>query len=230
MEFFIKKGPIFSNFILADEINRSPAKVQSALLEAMAERQVTIGEETFPLPNPFLVLATQNPIEQEGTFSLPEAQMDRFLLKTVLQYPTPEEEIEILNRIESLNFEDVNPILDVNQILEIQKLVDDIFVDESLKSYITNLIAATRNPESHNMEKLKNLIAYGASPRGTIGLMRTAKANALLDGRGYVIPEDVKAIAYDVLRHRIAPNYEAQAEGVTSEDIITELLKQVKVP
>ena len=215
---------------MADEINRSPAKVQSALLEAMQERQVTIGENTFELEKPFFVMATQNPIEQEGTYPLPEAQVDRFLLKTVINYPSEDEEIEIINRAEKENHDEIKEILTGKDVLEIRKVVDEIYIDKSIKNYIKDIVFTSRNPENKSAKELKELIAFGASPRASIGLMKTAKALAFLHGRSYVIPEDIKEIALDVLRHRIIPTYEAEAEGITSDALIKKLLNTVKVP
>ena len=229
-DFYIKKGPIFANFILADEINRSPAKVQSALLEAMQEKQVTIGDETLKLSPPFLVLATQNPVEQEGTYPLPEAQVDRFLLKTIIDYPTQSEEIEIINRVENNNNKKVKKVLKLKDIKSIQELLKTIYIDESIKKYITDIVFASRNSKNIDNQKLNSLITYGASPRASISLMQTSKAVALLNNRAYVIPEDIKEIAPDVLRHRVIPTYEAEAEGINSDDIIDILLKNVKVP
>lgn len=229
-EFYIKKGPIFANFILADEINRSPAKVQSALLEAMQERQVTIGEQTFPLDTPFFVMATQNPIEQEGTYPLPEAQVDRFLLKTVISYPTHEEELQILELAEQTSDKPIKPLVSHKELIILQKLTKDIFMDESIKKYITDIVFATRYPKEIQIENIENLIAYGASPRASIGLMQTAKAIAFLNSRAYVIPEDVKEIAMDILRHRVILTYEAEAEGVTSDDVVQIVLDNVPVP
>lgn len=229
-EFFVRKGPLFAHFILADEINRSPAKVQSALLESMQEYQVTIGDETFYLPTPFFVLATQNPIEQEGTFPLPEAQVDRFFLKTVLDYPEQDQEIEILNRIQSQDLNAVEKKLTVPELIDIQKLVQSVFVDESIKKYISDIVFATRTPEKFGLEKLKTLLAYGASPRGSINLMKAAQAVAFLEGRAYVIPEDIKTISLDVLRHRVIPHYEAQAEGITAEQLVKEVVDHIPVP
>jgi MoxR-like ATPase len=220
--FTTKKGPIFANFILADEINRSPAKVQSALLEAMQERQVTIQEETFPLPKPFLVLATQNPIEQEGTYPLPEAQVDRFLLKVKVDYPTEQEELLIMNLNENDTDEKVTKILTPADILKLQKLVEQIYIDDKIKEYIKNIVFKTREKNDK--------IAFGASPRASIALVKASKVIAFLDGRGYVIPEDIKEIAMDILRHRVIPTYEAEAENIKSEDIIKEILNQVQVP
>ncbi len=229
-EFSVKKGPIFHNFILADEINRSPAKVQSALLEAMAERQVTIGDKTFPLPKPFFVLATQNPIEQEGTYPLPEAQVDRFFFKVVLDYPTPSEETQILKRIENWKSIKTKSVLTPQKIQELQSLTNEIFIDDTLYQYIVDIISTTRDPKRAGLEEITNLIAFGASPRGSICLLQGAKSAAFLAGRAYVIPEDIKSIAFDVLRHRVMPHYEAQAEGITSVDLITKILNTVKVP
>lgn len=229
-EFYVKKGPLFAHFVLADEINRSPAKVQSALLEAMQEYQVTIGDETFPLPHPFFVLATQNPIEQEGTFPLPEAQVDRFFLKTVLHYPEQSQEVEILSRTHTQNLNDIKPTLSLSDILKGQEIVRSIFVDESIKKYISDIVFATRYPAKFGLKKLEDLISFGASPRGSINLMKAAQAVALLEGRAYVIPEDVKMIGLDVLRHRVIPHYEAQAEGITSETLVREVMDHIPVP
>lgn len=228
--FFVKKGPIFANFILADEINRSPAKVQSALLEAMQEKQVTIGEETFKIKTPFLVMATQNPIEQEGTYPLPEAQVDRFLLKTIIDYPTQDEEMKIVEKAEKNDFGKVESSLTAEDISDIQKLIREVYMDDSIKRYITDLVFASRNPKALKDENIETMILYGASPRASIGLMKSAKAVALLNGRAFVTPEDIKEIAPDVLRHRIVPTYEAEAEGVNSDDIVKLLLDNVKVP
>lgn len=228
--FFIRKGPIFSNFILADEINRAPAKVQSALLEAMQERQITIGDQTFKLEEPFLVLATQNPIEQEGTYPLPEAQVDRFMLKIKITYPSREEEMKIM-RQNVLNTElKVNPVITPADILKARKLTQDIYIDEKIEKYILDIVFATRNPELFGLNKLKDMIAYGASPRATINLALGAKAMAFIKRRGYVIPEDVRAICPDVLRHRVAVTYEAEAEEMTSENIVQEILNKIEVP
>ncbi|MCA9156745.1 MAG: MoxR family ATPase [Planctomycetales bacterium] len=228
--FVVQKGPIFSNLILADEINRAPAKVQSALLEAMQERQVTIGTETFPLGNPFLVLATQNPVEQEGTYQLPEAQTDRFMLKVVVDYPNREEELKILQRMSktSPKFE-IQAVTSPQEILAARGLVDDIYVDAKVQNYIVDLVMATRQPESYGLN-LSELIQFGGSPRATINLTLAAKANAFLAGRGYVSPADVKEIAMDVLRHRVMITYEAEAEDRTSESIISEILKHIPTP
>lgn len=228
--FSIKKGPVFANFILADEINRSPAKVQSALLEAMQERQVTIGEETFSLSDPFFVMATQNPLEQEGTYPLPEAQIDRFLLKTVITYPTENEELEIMTRAEHEQDIAIEHVLTAKCVLDLQKITNDIYIDASIKNYIKDIVFTSRYPKEKGIEELEGLVAYGASPRASISLMKTAKAMAFLDGRAYVIPEDIKEIAMDVFRHRVIPTYEAEAEGVTSEQLVEMLLKSVKVP
>ncbi|MDY5969485.1 MAG: MoxR family ATPase [Bacteroidales bacterium] len=228
--FQVKKGPVFSNFILADEINRAPAKVQSALLEAMQERQVTIGETTFKLEEPFLVLATQNPIEQEGTYPLPEAQVDRFMLKVVIGYPLKEEERQILHS--SVNGERTSqqPILKPADILKAREVVRQVYMDEKIENYITDIVFATRYPERYDLGRLKGLISYGASPRGSINLALAAKSYAFLKRRGYVIPEDVRAIALDVLRHRIGLTYEAEAENVSSDEMVNEILNKVQVP
>jgi MoxR-like ATPase len=230
-EFNIKKGPIFANIILADEINRAPAKVQSALLEAMQERQVTIGEETLKLEEPFIVLATQNPIEQEGTYALPEAQVDRFMLKLNVNYPTKEEELKILKRMAFTNKTiAVNRITSPKDIVRLRSVVDEVYMDEKIEQYIVNIIEATRSPQSYNLADLKGLIQYGASPRGTINLAVASKAYAFLQGRGYVTPQDVKSIGLDVLRHRVIPSYEAEAEDKTSEDIIKRIFDEIEVP
>ena len=228
--FTTKKGPIFANIILADEINRAPAKVQSALLEAMQERQVTIGEETFPLDELFLVLATQNPIEQEGTYPLPEAQVDRFMLKLRIDYPTKAEEREIMERMAFTDKEiSVQPVISPKQILETRKIVDEVYIDDKVKDYIIDLVFATRNPDDYNLD-LKRYIEYGASPRATIYLTLASKAYAFIQGRGYVTPQDVKSIGMDVLRHRIIITYEAEAEDMTSETIIQKIFDEVEVP
>ena len=228
--FLIKKGPVFANFILADEINRAPAKVQSALLEAMQERQVTIGESTFKLEEPFLVLATQNPIEQEGTYPLPEAQVDRFMLKIKISYPTKEEELRIM-RQNVLNTEGiVQPVINPSEIIKARNLIQEVYVDEKIEKYILDIVFATRSPKDYGLSKLTDLISYGASPRATINLALGAKAFAFIKRRGYVIPEDVRSICQDVLRHRIAVTYEAEAEGITSEEIIQEILNTIEVP
>lgn len=230
-EFSVRKGPIFSNFILADEINRAPAKVQSALLEAMQERQVTIGEQTFKLPEPFLVLATQNPIEQEGTYTLPEAQVDRFMLKVVLGYPKKEEEKKIIRQnISAGEPVKINRILKPEDILSARKVVREVYMDEKIEQYIVDIVFATRNPKDYKLAKLAPLISYGGSPRASINLALASKAYAFIKRRGYVIPEDVRAVCYDILRHRIGLTYEAEAENVTSENIINEILNAVEVP
>ncbi len=228
--FQVKKGPIFSNFVLADEINRAPAKVQSALLEAMQERQVTIGENTYKLEEPFLVLATQNPIEQEGTYPLPEAQVDRFMLKVVIGYPKRDEERQILHNSITGTVTKQQPILKPEDIIRARQLVSEVYMDEKIENYITDIIFATRYPENYGLEKLRGLISYGASPRGSINLAKAAKSYAFLKRRGYVIPEDVRAIAMDVLRHRIGLTYEAEAENITSEEMVNEILNRVDVP
>lgn len=229
-EFQIKKGPIFANFVLADEINRAPAKVQSALLEAMQERQVTIGEETFKLPDPFLVMATQNPIEQEGTYPLPEAQVDRFLLKVVIGYPKKDEEKLIIRQNIKSALDPVRPVLDPKEILEVQKIVEKIYIDEKIENYIVDIVFATRMPAKYGLNDLQSLISFGASPRASISLALASRAYAFLQGRGYVIPEDVRAVCHDVMRHRIGLTYEAEANNITSDDIITDILDKVAVP
>ncbi len=229
-EFSVKKGPIFANFVLADEINRAPAKVQSALLEAMQERQVTIGETTFKLDAPFLVMATQNPIEQEGTYPLPEAQCDRFMLKVKIDYPKKEEEKLIIRQNLSGERQDLKPILSVQEILEARKVVEQVYIDEKIERYIVDIVFATRYPELSNLSDLKGMIAYGASPRASINLALAARAYAFLKRRGYVIPEDVRAICHDVMRHRIGLSYEAEANNITSEEIVSEILNKVEVP
>ncbi len=229
-DFAIKKGPIFANFVLADEINRAPAKVQSALLEAMQERQVTIGDKTYPLPKPFLVLATQNPVEQEGTYPLPEAQSDRFMLKTVITYPKLEEEREIMRQNLKGGFAEIKPVVNVETILKAREQVKEVYMDEKIEKYILDIIFATRNPADYKLPNLSPLINFGASPRGSIGLANTARVYAFIKRRGYVIPEDVRAVAHDVLRHRIGITYEAEAENITSEDIINQILDKVEVP
>ncbi|MFB9051876.1 AAA family ATPase [Formosa undariae] len=229
-DFSIKKGPIFANFVLADEINRAPAKVQSALLEAMQEKQVTIGDTTFVLDKPFLVMATQNPVEQEGTYPLPEAQVDRFMLKTVIDYPKLDEEQLIVRANLRGTYEKVNPVVSVEQILRAQEAVREVYMDEKIEKYILDIIFATRYPEKYRLADLKPLISFGASPRGSINLATAAKCYAFIKRRGYVIPEDVRAVVYDVLRHRIGITYEAEAEDVTSEDIITKIVNEIEVP
>lgn len=229
-DFSIKKGPIFANFVLADEINRAPAKVQSALLEAMQERQITIGDTTFKLDEPFLVMATQNPIEQEGTYPLPEAQVDRFMLKAVIDYPKMEEEQRIVRQNLDNNTVKVNQVISLEQILNARKSVQEVYMDEKIEKYILDIIFATRYPEKYNLESIKPLISYGASPRGSINLALAAKCYAFIKRRGYVIPEDVRAVVYDVLRHRIGITYEAEAENITSEYLISKIINEVEVP
>ena len=230
-EFISKKGPLFSNFILADEINRAPAKVQSALLAAMQESQITIGDQTYKLPEPFLVMATQNPIEQEGTYPLPEAQVDRFMLKVVLPYPKREEERLIVRaNVSSTGFEKPNKVVDPKQIVRAREVVKKIYMDEKIEKYIVDIVYATREPEYYQLEKVKHYIAFGGSPRASISLANAAKAYAFLKKRGYVIPEDVRAVCKDVLRHRIGLSYEAEAENVSTEDVITTILNTVEVP
>jgi len=229
--FTTKKGPIFSNMILADEINRAPAKVQSALLEAMQERQVTLGENTFKLDDPFLVLATQNPIEQEGTYPLPEAQVDRFMLKINIGYPNKEEEHEILKRMAVTDKKlDTKAVVSPKKIVQAQKLINDIYIDEKIEKYILNIVFATRNPKDYGLDDLAGLIEYGASPRASINLVLAAKAYAFIQRRGYVTPQDIKSIGYDVLRHRVIPSYEAEAEDKTSEDILKRIFDEIEVP
>jgi MoxR-like ATPase len=228
--FSIKKGPIFSNFILADEINRAPAKVQSALLEAMQERQVTIGKETFSLEEPFLVLATQNPIEQEGTYPLPEAQVDRFMLKVKITYPSREEELQIMKQNVNGIEQKINPVIEKSEILNARKLIHEVYIDEKIEKYILDIVFATREPKAFGLDSLTDLINYGGSPRATINLALGARAMAFIKRRGYVIPEDVRGICMDVLRHRIAVTYEAEAEDITSENIVHEILNKVEVP
>jgi len=229
-QFQIKKGPIFANFVLADEINRAPAKVQSALLEAMQERQVTIGEQTFRLDEPFLVMATQNPIDQEGTYPLPEAQVDRFLLKVVIGYPTKDEEKQIIRQNISPRREEIKPLLRPEEVLEAQKIVEKIYLDEKIERYIVDIVFATRYPADYNLNDLTNIISFGASPRASISLAKAARAYAFLRQRGYVIPEDVRAVCHDVLRHRIGLSYEAEANNITTDEIISEILDKVEVP
>ena len=229
-QFQIRKGPVFANFVLADEINRSPAKVQSALLEAMQERQVTIGDETFKLPEPFLVMATQNPIEQEGTYPLPEAQVDRFMLKVVVDYPKKEEERMIVRMNNTGEFPKASPILKPEDIVRARQVVRDVYMDEKIERYIVDIVYATRTPQDYNLSKLSSLISYGASPRASISLSMASKAYAFIKRRGYVIPEDVRAVCNEVLRHRIGLTYEAEAENVTTENIIAEIINAVEVP
>ena len=228
--FQVKKGPVFANFVLADEINRAPAKVQSALLEAMQERQVTIGTETFPLPEPFLVLATQNPIEQEGTYPLPEAQVDRFMLKVVIDYPKMEEEKMIIRQNIIGDKFNVTPILKAQEIIEARKVVRQVYLDEKIERYIVDIVFATRYPEKYDLKELKDMIGFGGSPRASINLALAARTYAFIKRRGYVIPEDVRAVAHDVLRHRIGLTYEAEASNLTSDEIISKILNKVEVP
>lgn len=228
--FEVKKGPIFANFVLADEINRAPAKVQSALLEAMQERQVTIGDETFPLDRPFLVMATQNPIEQEGTYPLPEAQTDRFLLKVIIGYPTKEEEKDIIRQNLRETLEPLNSVVSKNEILDVQKIVNKVYIDEKIENYIVDLVFATREPARFGLPDLQSIISFGASPRASISLAKAARAYAFLQGRGYVIPEDVKAVCHDVMRHRIGLTYEAEANNINADEVITDILDKVVVP
>lgn len=228
--FNVKKGPVFANFILADEINRAPAKVQSALLEAMQEHQVTIGDDTFLLPNPFLVMATQNPVEQEGTYSLPEAQVDRFMLKVIIDYPTIEEEKLIISENLQSSMPTVSPIASLNDIISARKIVKEVYLDDKIMQYIADIVFATRYPERYKLGELKQMITFGGSPRASINLAKTARAYAFIKHRGYVIPEDVRAVAYDVLRHRIGLSYEAEASNMASEQIITEILNKIQVP
>jgi MoxR-like ATPase len=228
--FEIKKGPIFANFVLADEINRAPAKVQSALLEAMQERQITIGDETFTLDAPFLVMATQNPVEQEGTYTLPEAQVDRFMLKVVIDYPKLNEEQQIMRQNLNGAFATVNPVVSMQQILKAREVVKEVYMDEKIEKYILDIIFATRYPERYNLSEIKPLISFGASPRGSISLAQAAKCYAFIRRRGYVIPEDVRAVVYDILRHRIGVTYEAEAENISSVDIINKIVNEIEVP
>ncbi|MDD2419208.1 MAG: MoxR family ATPase [Bacteroidia bacterium] len=229
-QFQIKKGPVFAHFVLADEINRSPAKVQSALLEAMQERQVTIGDESFKLPEPFLVMATQNPIEQEGTYPLPEAQVDRFMLKVVVSYPKKEEEKFIIRMNNTGEFPKASTVLKPEDILRARQVVREVYMDEKIEKYIVDIVYATRTPQDYNLSRLSDLISYGASPRASISLAMASKAYAFIKRRGYVIPEDVRAVCYEVLRHRIGLTYEAEAENITTENIVTDILNSVEVP
>ncbi|KOO68910.1 AAA family ATPase [Xylanibacter rarus] len=229
-KFQVKKGPVFANFVLADEINRAPAKVQSALLEAMQEHQVTIGSTTFSLPNPFLVMATQNPIEQEGTYSLPEAQVDRFMLKVIIDYPTLEEEKLIIRENLAGSLPKVTPVITADDIVEARKVVEKVYIDEKIEQYIADIVFASRYPDRYGLSQLKDLITFGGSPRASINLARASRAYAFIKRRGYVIPEDVRAIAHDVLRHRIGLSYEAEATNVTSEEIISDIINKVEVP
>ncbi len=229
-EFAPKKGPVFTNIVLADEINRAPAKVQSALLEAMAEKQVTIGDQTYKLENPFLVLATQNPLEQEGTYPLPEAQMDRFMFKILVTYPQRSDELEILNRMSRDDHPEVHRVITKEELLQAKIITDQIYIDEKIKNYIVDIVMATREPEKAGLSSLKGLLQVGGSPRATISLTRASKAHAFVRGRGYVTTEDIRAIAYNVLRHRLILSYEAEAEGVNTDQVIKEVLAQVEVP
>ena len=229
-QFQVKKGPVFANFVLADEINRAPAKVQSALLEAMQERQVTIGENTYKLDDPFLVMATQNPIEQEGTYPLPEAQVDRFLLKVIINYPKKEEEKLIIRQNISGERTEVKPVLKTEDIIDARKIVQQVYIDEKIERYIVDIVFATRFPQDHGLTDMKNMIAFGASPRASINLALAARSYAFLKQRGYVVPEDVRAVCHDVMRHRIGLTYEAEANNITTEDIISEILNKVEVP
>jgi MoxR-like ATPase len=229
-EFIVKKGPIFANFILADEINRSPAKVQSALLEAMQEKHVTIGSETHLLPKPFLVMATQNPIEQEGTYPLPEAQMDRFMLKVIIDYPKKDEELAIVRENLQFNFPSANKVVSTENIINARDVVKEVYMDEKIENYILDIVFSTRYPEKYNLSKYSSMINYGGSPRASINIAKASKAYAFIKRRGYVIPEDVRAVCPDVLRHRMGLTYEAEAENITSQDIITEILNTIEVP
>ena len=229
-DFTIKKGPVFANFVLADEINRAPAKVQSALLEAMQEKQVTIGDETFILDKPFLVMATQNPVEQEGTYTLPEAQVDRFMLKTVVDYPSMDDEKLIIRANLSGSFEKISPVVSIKEIIKAQSTINEVYMDEKIESYILDIIFATREPSRYKLSELEPLISFGASPRGSINLALASKCYAFIKRRGYVIPEDVRAVVHDVLRHRIGITYEAEAENLTSVDIINKIVNQIEVP
>lgn len=229
-KFTVKKGPIFANFVLADEINRAPAKVQSALLEAMQERQVTIGDETFILDKPFLVLATQNPIEQEGTYPLPEAQVDRFLMKVIIGYPNKEEEKQIIRQNILSEVKEIKSLVSTEEILEVRKIVEKIYIDEKIEKYIVDIVFATRFPNDYGLNDLASVISFGASPRASISLAITARAYAFLKGRGYVIPEDVRAVAHDVMRHRIGLSYEAEANNISSDEVISEILDKIAVP
>ncbi len=229
-KFQVKKGPVFANFVLADEINRAPAKVQSALLESMQEKQVTIGSETFSLPSPFLVMATQNPIEQEGTYPLPEAQVDRFMLKVVIGYPTIEEEKSIIRENIRESLPTVSPVCSVDEILKARQVVRDVYIDEKIEQYIADIVFATRYPDRYGLKDLKDMISFGGSPRASISLAKASRAYAFVKRRGYVVPEDVRAVAHDVLRHRIGLTYEAEAGNVTSEEIVSRIINKVEVP
>ena len=228
--FQVKKGPVFANFVLADEINRAPAKVQSALLEAMQEHQVTIGEKSFPLPEPFLVMATQNPVEQEGTYPLPEAQMDRFMLKVVIGYPTIEEEKKIMRENLAKSLPDVMPVSTASEIIKAREVVRQVYIDEKIEQYIADIVFATRYPENYGLKELKDMITFGGSPRASINLAKAARAYAFIKRRGYVVPEDVRAVAHDVLRHRIGLSYEAEANNITAEEIVSQIINKVEVP
>ena len=229
-QFQVKQGPVFANFVLADEINRAPAKVQSALLEAMQEKQVTIGKETFDLPSPFLVMATQNPIEQEGTYPLPEAQMDRFMLKVVIDYPTLEEEKRIIRENIAGSLPEVTPVTTAQEILQAREVVREVYIDEKIEQYIADIVFATRYPEKYGLKDMKDMISFGGSPRASINLAKAARAYAFIKRRGYVVPEDIRAVAHDVLRHRIGLTYEAEASNVTSEEIVSKIINKVEVP
>ena len=228
--FHVKKGPVFANFVLADEINRAPAKVQSALLEAMQEHQVTIGEQTFVLPKPFLVMATQNPIEQEGTYQLPEAQVDRFMLKVVIGYPTLEEEKQIIRENIKGEHKNVLPVTTAEEIMKARAVVEDVYIDEKIEQYIADIVFASRYPEKYGLAEIKDMITFGGSPRASISLAKAARAYAFIKHRGYVVPEDVRAVVHDVMRHRIGLSYEAEASNVTSEDIVSKIINKVEVP
>ena len=228
--FHVKKGPVFANFVLADEINRAPAKVQSALLEAMQEHQVTIGDNTFDLPKPFLVMATQNPIEQEGTYQLPEAQVDRFMLKVIIDYPTLEEEKLIIRENISKTFPNVMPVINASEIMKAREVVSQVYIDEKIEQYIADIVFASRYPEKYGLADLKEMITFGGSPRASINLAKAARAYAFIKHRGYVVPEDVRAVAHDVMRHRIGLSYEAEASNVTSEEIVSKIINRVEVP
>ena len=229
-KFHVKKGPVFANFVLADEINRAPAKVQSALLEAMQEHQVTIGENTFALPTPFLVMATQNPIEQEGTYQLPEAQVDRFMLKVIIDYPTLEEEKLIIRENIGKTFPKVTPVTTASEIMKAREVVSQVYIDEKIEQYIADIVFASRYPEKYGLAELKEMITFGGSPRASINLAKAARAYAFIKHRGYVVPEDVRAVAHDVMRHRIGLSYEAEASNVTSEEIVSKIINRVEVP
>ena len=228
--FHVKKGPVFANFVLADEINRAPAKVQSALLEAMQEHQVTIGEQTFTLPDPFLVMATQNPIEQEGPYALPEAQVDRFMLKVIITYPTLEEEKLVIRENLNEHLPTVQPVMGMNEILKARQVVNEVYIDEKIEQYIADIVFATRYPERYGLSELQQMITFGGSPRASINLARAGRAYAFIKRRGYVVPEDIRAMAHDVLRHRIGLSYEAEASDITSEQIISDIINKVEVP